>query len=384
MDKPTVSPRLIALLCVLLGANLAVMSWLAFEGWRGQRDRFLVAADAYLATGRMEEAMRSIDLHLQQHPQDGEAAQRREELEAVYRSELLKEARARLDTDDRAGAVAAFKQYLERAPDDFAVRLELGELYQKLGAEEEAERLFRQVADGAARGAAPGTVATARDRLFKLVNARANALKRRADTLAGQSKFEAALPLYDQVIALRARNPALETRTPDRLMAVQAFDAAVAKRAFVASRAGVAGNAADELTSRYDERLAPPDRAPGAFLLQRQQSRRTMLSDLYWELGDAHFEEEQWEAAEEAYVKAVNIRPERRGPGHDLDAAALQYNLAFSAFRAGRPQAALERLDRLASEVPEYDRINVNTLRKQILEKLGGKAPVTGHNNDAP
>jgi hypothetical protein len=122
---------------------------------------------------------------------------------------------------------------------------------------------------------------------------------------------------------------------------VRAFDSVVAKRAFVAWQAGQTEDPGSMLKSRYDKDIAPKTRDPGQFRLQREADRRAMLSDLFWDEGDRLFESEQWEAAISAYVQAGRFRPHQAG-GHGLDMAALQYNLAYSEFRAGRARAALE------------------------------------------
>lgn len=378
MDHGAPRSRLLAILCVLLAANLGVMSWLAWQHWQGHRDRFLEQAESHLVAGRPEAALRALSLHLEHHPGDREAEERRAALEVQYNQFLLADARRRLAADDRAGAVAAFKGYLARVPDDRKVQLELAKLYEKLGAEDEAELAYRRIVQGKARGADAAAVDQARHRLFRLVNERANGLKRRADALASQKKYEEALPLYDQVIALRARNPALDTATPDRTLAVRAFDAVVARRAFVAWQARLTEDPRSELASRHDAELAPGDRNPAAFRLEREEVRRSMLSDLFWEQGDRLFESEEWEGAIRAYRQASRFRPGQAAGGHDLDLAALEYNLAYSEFRAGRAQAALERLERLATEIPGYDRVNVNTLRQRIRESLKTEARAGG------
>src|SRR5690606_1907153 len=186
MDNHPPRRRLLATLCVLLAANLAVMSWLAWQTWQSHRDRFLEQAETHLAAGRTEAALRALSLHLEHYPGDEEVEKRRAALETRYHQSLLGEARRRLAAEDRAGAVAAFKDYLERVPDDVKVQLELAKLYEGLGAEDEAELAYRRVAEAGPAGAGAASVDEARNRLFRLVNERANGLKRRADTLANQ------------------------------------------------------------------------------------------------------------------------------------------------------------------------------------------------------
>jgi tetratricopeptide (TPR) repeat protein len=356
---------------VLLLLNFAALGWLGLQQYSRHQQRFVTQADTLLVQGDVNGALQALRLHLDRYPEDADAVQRLQRIEHERLQGLLAEAEELLKVDDRAGAVAALKSYLSLAPADSRTRIRLARLYEDLGVRDAAERMYRLIlSEPALEDTDPATFDDARRRLHRLVNGWANELKRRADALTGGGDHDAADRLYAEVIELRARNPALDTDTPDRLLALRAFDSTVAARRYAAWLGGRGTAPEDDFSTPFDAALGRRAGNPALFLAERRAERRRMLSDQIWALADRRFGEEDWQSARDAYIAAIESRPLEADPDHDLSLAALRFNLALSEYRLERYAEALARFEYLAAHTPEYERNRVVQLLADTRRRL--------------
>lgn len=363
LERLLSSRRLLAFIAAALLANLAAVGWLAVQSYLHYRNRFVEQAEEELVSGHLDRGIAALQAHLRLYPADSGVSTRLDAVIQDYRAQLLERTEAAINVDDRISAVGALKQYILLTPGDAAAQIRLAGLYEDSGNRESAEQIYRRVlARSALQSTDPGTWSRARTRLFKLVNTWANELKQRADALDEQGDSSSSAALYEQVIALRARNPALDTHTLDRTLALEALDAVVARRALALWHSGVAPGPA-ALQTRFDKSLASSSAAPAAFLADRVAARRTRLSDLIWETGDMAVAREDWRGAVDAYNTARQLRPvEENNQWHDLNLAALRYNQALAEFMLGNYSVSVQHLEELARDTPEYEHTKVSTL----------------------
>jgi len=353
-----------ALLLAALLLNFAAIGWLAQQQYARHGNRFVTLADNRALEGDLDAAITAFNLHLEHYPGDGSVRERLETARLERDAQLRQRVAARLALADRIGAISALADFIVLHPGDGEARLRMGDLLTESGDLAGSEGVYRRIMADPQLG--EETREFARRRTYLLVNRRANELKREADRLLATGNLAEPATLYEQVIALRARNPALELGGTDRTLAMAALDAVIASRAFALWLGKTTSDPVTELATPFDTELAIASTEHGIFLAERMRTRKTRLSNLIWDWADQRRAGQQWEEAELAYRVAMTIRESMAENSHDLSLAALNYNLAYAEFAQGKYARAHDRLTRLKAATPEYDRNLVMNLMEEI------------------
>jgi tetratricopeptide (TPR) repeat protein len=359
------------LLNLLLLLNLCVIAFFGYQWLLHYRNRFLDKADQALIAGDKAAAIQALTRQTQTYPQDQAAAARLKTLQEEYRRRYLDAAEAGLRVGDKVAAIDAYQQQIRHYPQDYQSRLKLAQLYTDLGIYDEAESVYRNMLDAVA-GDDPLHAAT-NGKLFRLIVGWSNGIKKEADAYFARDDFPDALAGYEKVEALRARNPALDTRGTDRTLAIRAFNNIVARRAFTLWRMGRVADPSRELVTDYDAKIFTGGRRGGRIPPTIYSQRRGMLSNFFWDYADELFRQEKWGEAADMYARAEQLRNGAQGGETDPNTPVLLLNYALSRYRAGDNIAAYRTLERINREFPYHEKARV----EQLLEEVGKKVPAS-------
>ena len=363
---PRVSLWVFSLLLLL---NLGLVSWLGHGWYTRYANRYLDQAEQALIAGDQATALRALQAHVRLHPEDQASAGRLRTLQAEHARRYLDQARARLRVNDRVGAIAAYQEQVKQYPEDYRAQLELARLYADLGSNDSAEAVYRGIVAHAP--ADSGVRRLADRRLFRLLVEWSNGIKKDADSSFYHGDLQAALAGYDKVLNLRARNPALASKTSDRVLALRAYNSIIARRAYTLWRLGQAREPAAELDSDYDATVFADGGHPGRLAPEMRRQRQVMLSNFFWDDADARFNAHDWKQAAALYDKALQLRGRASPDTPDPNTPTLLQDYALSLYRAGDAAAAYPLLQRLRREFPYHEQARV----KELLDEVGAKLP---------
>jgi len=356
---------------LLLLLNLCVISWLGYQWHDHYKNRYLNEAEQALIAGDQGSAIRALTSQIKTYPGDRASAARLEELKASYERRYLVDARARLRINDKVGAIAAYQEHIKQYPDDYRARLELAQVYVDLGSNDAAESLYRGILDNA--GEKTPVYRVAGRKLLRLIVTWSNAIKKDADKSFEKGDFRAALSGYDKVLNLRARNPALATKTPDRVLAVRAYNNIIARRAFTLWRLGEVKDPARELASDYDTQVFAAEGRGGKVAPAVYDQRRIILSNFFWDYADALFKGKNWKLAADNYDTALKLRNRASHGDADPNTPTLLLDYAISMYRAGDLVTAYRSLVRINRDFPYHEKVRVS----ELLEEVGAKVPAS-------
>ena len=356
---------------LLLLLNLCVISWLGYHWYQHYKNRYLDRAEQAFITGDQETAIRALTSQVTTYPGDTASAARLGELKAAFEHRYIDEARSRLRINDKVGAIAAYQEHIKHYPDDYQARLELAQVYVGLGSNDAAESLYRGILDNAEANSPVYRVAGRK--LFRLIVTWSNAIKKNADKSFGKGDFNSALAGYDKVLNLRARNPALATMTPDRVLAVRAYNNIIARRAFTLWRMGEVKDPSRELASDYDVQAFAAEGRGGKVAPAVYDQRRVILSNFFWDYADALFKGKDWKQAAAMYSDALTLRNEVSPEEPDPNTPTLLLDYALSLYHAGDYVTAYRILVRVNREFPYHEKVRV----KELLEEVGAKVPAS-------
>lgn len=354
---------------LLLLLNLCVVSWLGYQWHRRYENRYLDQVEKALIEGDQETAIQALTSQINTYPGDTASAARLEELKAGYEHRYIDEARARLRINDKVGAIAAYQEHIKQYPDDYRARLELAQIYVGLGSNDAAESLYRGILDNA--GAKTPVYRVAGRKLLRLIVTWSNAIKKDADKSFDRGDFNTALAGYDKVLNLRARNPALATKTPDRVLAVRAYNNIIARRAFTLWRLGEVKDPARELASDYDAKVFAAEGRGGKVSPSVYDQRRVILSNFFWDYADGLYKGKDWKQAASMYSAALTLRNEVSPEEPDPNTPTLLLDYALSLYRSGDYAKAYRSLARINREFPYHEKVRI----KELLEEVGAKVP---------
>lgn len=356
---------------LLLLLNLCVFSWLGYQWMYHYENRYLDKAEQALIAGDQEAAIRALTSQTNNYPEDKVAAARLEELKASYEHRYINEARARLRINDKVGAIAAYQEHIKHYPEDYRAQLELAQVYADTGSNDAAESMYRGILDNA--DAKSPVYKAAGRKLFRLIVNWSNLIKKDADKSFDKGDFRAAVAGYDKVLNLRARNPALAAGTPDRVLAIRAFNNIIARRAFTLWRLGEVKDPVGELASDYDAQVFASDGHDGKVPPGVYDQRRIILSNFFWDYADALFKEKDWKRAADIYSTALKLRSEASPDAADPNTPTLLLNYALSCYRAGDYVTAYRSLVRISRDFPFHEKARVN----ELLDEVGAKVPAS-------
>jgi tetratricopeptide (TPR) repeat protein len=356
---------------LLLLLNLCVISWLGYQWHYHYRNRYLDEAEQALIAGDQGSAIRALTSQIRAYPGDRASAARLEELKASYERRYLDDARARLRINDRVGAIAAYQEHIKHYPDDYRGQLELAQVYVDLGSNDAAESLYRGILDNA--DAKSRIHKSAGRKLFRLIVDWSNTIKKDADKSFEKGDFRAALSGYEKVLNLRARNPALATMTPDRVLAVRAYNNIIARRAFTLWRLGELKDPVRELASDYDPRVFAAEGRGGKVAPAVYNQRRIILSNFFWDYADALFKGKNWKPAADNYDTALKLRNQASHGDADPNTPTLLLDYAISMYRAGDSVTAYRSLVRIKRDFPYHEKARV----EELLGEVGKKVPAS-------
>ena len=293
-----------------------------------------------------------------------------------YRSRFIREAEARLNIDDRSGAVSALRAHVLTNPDDDRSQLRLADLVLRVGDTDSAKRIYRRLIENTDLEVRSSLIhESAIHRLVQLIGVQSDELEGEIEEAIDEKEKEKTIDQCNDLLQLRAESAYLRIAYMGRTFpeegenhqqkGMESYNLAVALKAYVQWRLGDHGQL--ESTLDAENHL---DLFPDAEREELLGHRRKLLSGYVASYAGDLFSRKEWIEAAQAYATARDHRVLALAGDYDEEVGRLQYSQAAAEYGAGRYWQARELLQELRSKLPEqYSRKRM----QDFADQLGGR-----------
>ena len=276
-----------------------------------------------------------------------------------HKTRFLREADARLNIDDRQGAIDALRSHLLENPKDYRSLLRLADLLAETGEDESARRIYSRVVYNLyLKHDFPILHSSATWSLELLHGTLIERLDKRITAALEQGEHDSALVYCDSLVAVCKASPYLapslrdttESKRPaGEYLAVWTYNDKVALKAFVQWLSGNADEVLGTIGPSADYLLPEP-----VGNVSHMTSRQMKLVSLVMKKADEHFDAKQWKQAYSAYKYARDQYVSTLNKSYDEEAGRLQYNMAVCEYNRERYSSASQLLKDLTKKLPDY------------------------------